>query len=273
MLRRSSSSSDTRILNFYFFVGRLNPPHVGHIDALQQMVNLSMATNTTPVPAIVFLGSGPRGERTLDNPITFEAKCLIVESKIPGARQTYEIHPRIKPEDQLIDIIKPRLVAGVKQVNIIQVAGGKDEDASKLNYIRSIVSDKLQKSFPAIEFGTAVVSIDPSSSKSGIAMSGTEVRKDAYLSLVNGSGFPSFQQKYNRFYGPHTARIYEEILFPTTAQGTGTGVALTREQLTDYIESNLLPFVATKSKGKKGGTKRKPRKRVFKRKTIARKRR
>jgi hypothetical protein len=270
-----TGSSNDNVLNFYFFVGRLNPPHVGHIAVLQQMVDLSKTANTMPIPAIVFLGSGPRGERTLDNPVTFETKCQVVNYKIPGAGQEYEIHQRIKPEEQLVEIISgklaqtPKLIRQIKQINIIQVAGGKDNDAGKLEYIRTIVSDKLRTLFPTIEFGTAVVSIDPvSSSSRGPAMSGTEVRKDAYLSLVDGSGYPSFQKKYTWFYGPYTARIYEEIIFPAQ-----TGVALTIEQLSAYIQNNQLPNVSTRPRGKKGGTKRKSRRRGFKRRTIARKRR
>ena len=297
MLRTESSSSDDKVLNFYFFVGRLNPPHVGHIAVLQQMVDLSKTTNPMPIPSIVFIGSGPDGgKRTLDNPVTYDTKCQVVNYKIPGAGQEYEIHQRIKPEDQLVEIIgykltrTPGLVSKTKQINIIQVAGGKDNDANKLSYIRKIVSDRLRKSFPAIVFETDVRSIDTvSSSRTDArvtAMSGTEVRKDAYLSLVNGTGYPSFQKKYTWFYGPYTERIYSEILFPTTAQGTDTGVALTAEQLTEYIQSNQLPNVTAKSKGKKGGTLRKrkikskrstksrtSRRRGFKRRTIARKRR
>jgi nicotinic acid mononucleotide adenylyltransferase len=58
-------------VKFFYFIGRLNPPHNGHIKALETLVEMAKRENSV---ALILLGSGPKRERTLDNPITFELK-------------------------------------------------------------------------------------------------------------------------------------------------------------------------------------------------------
>lgn len=65
-------SSSTHLYLSYF-IGRLNPPHNGHIQALIALIN--EAKRHEPfIPPLILLGSGPKGLQTLDNPIPFDLK-------------------------------------------------------------------------------------------------------------------------------------------------------------------------------------------------------
>jgi hypothetical protein len=55
----------------YYFIGRLNPPHSGHIAALTKLVKTANQNHSIP---LILLGSGPKGVKTLDNPISFQLK-------------------------------------------------------------------------------------------------------------------------------------------------------------------------------------------------------
>lgn len=61
-------------LKFYCFIGRLNPPHEGHIYSLMQVIRDAIEHNTT---AMIFLGSGGN-KRTLDDPMEHEDKVDVV---------------------------------------------------------------------------------------------------------------------------------------------------------------------------------------------------
>ena len=50
---------DNRIKKFYFFIGRTNPPHLGHINVLIETIRLSRGSRHNKYPALFLLGDGP----------------------------------------------------------------------------------------------------------------------------------------------------------------------------------------------------------------------
>ena len=80
----------------HYFMGRLNPPHKGHINAILQAIIHSRENNTTP---LILLGNGPAlkehktthvGRATqiidesfdmLDNPISFDLKDIDITAR------------------------------------------------------------------------------------------------------------------------------------------------------------------------------------------------
>jgi len=64
------------IINVYYFIGRLNPPHQGHITALMELIKRAILDNldNPNYKIIILLGSGPKKLRSLDNPLPFLTK-------------------------------------------------------------------------------------------------------------------------------------------------------------------------------------------------------
>jgi hypothetical protein len=95
-------------------------------------------------------------------------------------------------------------------------------------------------------------------------MSATLVRKDAYSSLIDGSGYEGWLAKYGEFYGINSEAIYEAILYPLNSIPEEEK----RDVIINYIEHGTLPVTKKTKKAKsanaksakaKGLTKRKQR--------------
>jgi nicotinamide mononucleotide adenylyltransferase len=251
---------------FFYFIGRLNPPHNGHIKALEQLVR--MANNQGSIP-LILLGSGPRGERTMDNPITFETKEAFIRSVLQGE---YIIKKMDNPAKNVSDYIREGLeesgdtLQNIDEITIKHIAGGKDEDATKLSFALKSAEKTARELVPGATIEAGVETIDAASTDSGEAMSATKVRKDAYRTVLDGSGFDGWPEQYKQFYGPNAEQIYNEILFPLNS--------MSNEERTTVISNYINPSINDKpndKKRKRGGTKR--RKRKNKKKTQKRKRR
>ena len=251
---------------FFYFIGRLNPPHNGHIKALEQLVRMANAQGSIP---LILLGSGPRGERTMDNPITFETKEQFIRSVLPGE---YIIKKMDNPAKNVSDYIREGLeesgdtLQNIDEITIKHIAGGKDEDATKLSFALKSAEKTARELVPGATIEAGVETIDAASTDSGEAMSATKVRKDAYRTVLDGSGFDGWPEQYKQFYGPNAEQIYNEILFPLNS--------MSNEERTTVISNYINPSINDKpndKKRKRGGTKR--RKRKNKKKTQKRKRR
>ena len=68
-------------INIYFFIGRTNPPHLGHINVLIETIRLS-GISPHKYPALFLLGDGPGGIRTRDNPVEHELKERFIVEKL-----------------------------------------------------------------------------------------------------------------------------------------------------------------------------------------------
>ena len=261
-----SSGKTKKIL---YFIGRLNPPHNGHITALQELTRMAKTTNSVP---LILLGSGPKqpngDKRSMDNPISFETKKQFVESKLPGVDGTdYVIKEMTNPAKDVSDYVSEQLgdQTDLQYIKITHVAGGKDEDATKLSFALKSAEKTTTTLVPNATVITSVEAIEPEITDSGSAMSATKVRKDAYKTIINDNGFEEWNNKYGTFYGPMAQQIYNEILEPIRKY------RVTGDQIQQYIDYGTLP--SSKRKNPTGGaTKRKIKTQRRKRKTQRRKR-
>ena len=230
----------------FYFIGRLNPPHNGHIAALRTLVELANNANSVP---LILLGSGPKqknGDKsTMDNPISFETKKQLIESKIPGVEGTdYIIQEMTNPAKDVSNYVSSQIgnVSDLQDIEISHIAGGKDEDATKLAFALKSAENTASRLAPNATVIASVEAIEPEVTDTGSAMSATKVRKDAYKTILNGNGFEEWNTKYGVFYGPMAQNIYTEILAPTIKS------EVTPEQIQDYINNGTLPSNSKKRK-------------------------
>ena len=248
----------------FYFIGRLNPPHNGHISALKQMVK--MANETSSIPPLILLGSGPGSKRTMDNPITFETKEAYIRSVLEG---NYVIQKMTNPAQNISQYIIQKLgdhILKLQNIDITHIAGGKDEDTTKLSFALKSAEKTAQHLVPGADVSTRVEAIEAETTDSGVAMSATKVRKDAYKTFRDGTGFNGWPQEYKQFYRDKAQTIYDEILEPLQEIPPEERNAA----IDKYINEGILPSVGQKRK--RGGTKKRKYKKYIK-KTRKRKRR
>jgi len=253
--------------NFFYFIGRLNPPHDGHIYALKELVSKSMSKGST---ALILLGSGPSqkdgDKRTFDNPITFELKKEFIEQQLQniGAVEgtNYIIQKMSTPHGDLSryigESLKSKHVSDIKEIKINHFAGGKDEDATKLKSILDFASKVAASENPGASISTNVVVIEPKPNESGLKpMSATQVRKDAFKTYLDGSGYNGWLKQYKDFYGTMGQQVYEEILYPIyKLRSSGLSDEEIQNLTREYIETGKLPKTSKKTVKKRGGTRR-----------------
>jgi nicotinamide mononucleotide adenylyltransferase len=241
---------------FFYFIGRLNPPHNGHIKALETLVELANEQNSVP---LILLGSGPGGERTLDNPITFETKSAFISRILNSMSEPpprYIIRKMTNPAKNISEYIteglqeKDNKLENIEEVRITHIAGGKDEDTTKLAFALKSAEKTARELVPEANIVTGVEAIDAETTDSGVAMSATKVRKDAYKTVLDKTGFLGWPEQYKQFYGPDAEQIYLEILEPLNSMPEEEKKSV----VTNYIEKGVLPSI---KKRKRGGTKRK----------------
>ena len=80
MAALKSEAEEKADMKICYFIGRLNPPHEGHISTLIKMIT---DANKNGAIALILLGSGPKGERTMKDPITFKLKKDFLQYKLP----------------------------------------------------------------------------------------------------------------------------------------------------------------------------------------------
>lgn len=256
-------------IKFFYFIGRLNPPHSGHLKALETLVQLANSEGSTP---LILLGSGPGSQRTMDNPISYEFKehfiTRVLNEKLPGS--TFIIKKMTNPASNVSEYIKnglndETLDNGINNIEIKHIAGGKDEDTTKLLFALKAAETTARNIAPGANINTTVEPIEAERIDGEIPMSATKVRKDAYKSVLDGSNFRGWNEIYGNFYGEDAEEMYKQILFPLSN-------AKNEEEKIDMINNYLNPQIKLSTKRKTRGGKRKlPR--PNKKKTKKRKRR
>lgn len=220
------------VLTIYFFIGRMNPPHGGHEAALRQLMEKAMAESSIP---LILVGSGPnKGERTLDNPLTFENKQRVLNYRLSGS--LCEIRQMSEPVRNVMEWTHEVIRNTVRPAKVVfkLVTGDKDDNSTKLDWIHK----SLKKGMDALGIESESVSIPIKAMKmSGVEMSATRIRQDALSCFLSGD--TSFHSKYSGFYGPHTENVFGEIV--EIAQ------VLTPEELHHYAATGEM---AKKSKSK-----------------------
>jgi len=240
-------------LHLYYFVGRLNPPHGGHIATLRHMLEEARKRGGR---AIIILGSGPYGGlKTMDDPIPFELKREFLERELSEFAGLFEIVKRDNDVEQITEWSK-KIISELGQpqhISFIQYAGNKDDNSTKLSYINSILMTK------GAVFGaritTDIVSQKAVASNRGTDMSATTVRKDAYRSkLAEDPG--SFFEKYKPLYKQLIETMYAAII-----DGTRDGATEASDSdIQQYIDNGTLPEIQRTIIAKMEADKRKAKK-------------
>ena len=228
-------------LTIYFFIGRMNPPHAGHEAALRQLMEHAMEDKSIP---LILAGSGPnKGERTLDNPLTFVTKQRVLKYRLSGS--LCEIREKTNPIGDVLnwteEVMRNTGRGPGTHVEFKLVTGDKGENATKLDGIlQAVVKSAQSKGIVASGKSVAIRAV----SEAGVEMSATQVPIDALTSLVRGDG--SFHRKYSGYYGPHTENVFGEIAQIATSMSQG--------EVVEYIATGELPKKSkSKSKKKKNG--------------------
>lgn len=250
---------ETNIISLFYFVGRLNPPHNGHISALIQLIEKAKASNNS-VP-LILLGNGPKTGNPLDNPISFDLKRRFIVYKLLEKGFTegteYIIREMTSPATNVSDFVTNQLTKVEQHLNtikIIHIAGGKDEDASKLDFIKKFAFDAAFQIKPDTETITVTTEAIEPVTVGSEEMSATRVRKDAYKNYLNGNGLEGFLAEkdglYSQFFGTMAQEIYEGII--------GAAQKINRLNVEAYLDPSIqVKEPKTKRARTKGGKRRK----------------
>lgn len=192
----------SKTLVIYFFIGRLNPPHIGHEGALRELIRLAVEEHSIP---LILLGSGPnKGEKTLDDPLTFLTKKKVLQYRLAG--QLCEIREKTNPITDVMDWTKEVIRnMSVQPTEVIYklVVGNKNDNATKLDWVHKTLVKETEKL--GLKSSSLTIPIDAIELE-GIKMSATKVRQDALKHTEE-----EFMQIYGEFYGPHTVNVHGEI--------------------------------------------------------------
>jgi len=244
---------------FMYFIGRLNPPHKGHISALVALIDAAKEKGSVP---LILLGSGPGKVRTMDNPINFETKKDFITAKLSqlGFEENtdYIIKEMTNPARDVAEYVANGLEnTDIKpdNIQITHVAGDKGDDAEKLMFALNAGVNTAEIMMPNVPVSKNVAAITAvAASNAGPAMSATIVRKDAYRSVIDGTGYEGWYAKYGDFYSANSEAIYNAILYPLNSIPEEEK----RDVIINYIENDTLPNAKKTKKAKaKGITKRK----------------
>ena len=246
------------VATFMYFIGRLNPPHAGHLMALTQLVDAGRAAGIVP---LILLGSGPKAGNPLDNPITFDLKRRFVEYKLAETRgferdRDYFLREMTNPAKNVADYVRAGLArypgsVHLAAIHIIHVAGGKDEDASKLDFVKKFAFDAafdLKPDTDAITVSTQTATQPTATQPTATQqtafseISGTIVRKDAFRNYLTGSGVDGFLRErggiYREFYSEMAQEMYAGIIAPATKSA--------RSKVEAYLDPTAASAFATK---------------------------
>ena len=138
---------------YFYFIGRANPPHDGHIAALLSLIEHAARDNGT---AIILLGSGPNGGvRTSKDPLDFDLKSRFIIAKLKEEgispelfeNGTIQIKEMDKPAEQIRSSMREDLENKLYtrlelELEAIRLSGAKDggEDVKKLAWMEKALN-------------------------------------------------------------------------------------------------------------------------------------
>ena len=212
------------LMTFMYFIGRLNPPHDGHINGLVALITTANEKGSIP---LILLGSGPGGQQTMDNPITFQNKYDFITAELAQAKYNngrgfiegvnYNIKQMTNPARDVSEYValglsRASINPDNPEVLIARVSGEKGDDITKLNFVEKAgVAAAIKITGKKATSSVIGVSAKASSAAGGEAMSATEVRKDVYKTIINGLGYAGWPKRYKDFYGRFARVIYDVI--------------------------------------------------------------
>jgi hypothetical protein len=149
--------------------------------------------------ALILLGNGPSGGmRTNENPVEHETKAAFITYKllklgyVEGTDFTIQMMKN-PPNLQVVNFVSERIPENVSQISIFQVAGNKDNDVKKHDFVRISTCNELVAKFGNSQktFKCGSVSVDPAiggtAAELVTAISATKVRNKAVECYNNTS--------------------------------------------------------------------------------------
>jgi hypothetical protein len=294
-------------LYFSYFIGRCNPPHQGHFHMINAAIT---AARENSGKALILLGSGPKAKvetdrRTEKDPLIFKLKKEIIEKNIycvndksvkdENQKQelelesvileepNYEIVEMTNPTDQVIEFVETELQSQLTQlinddddtslikITVHHFAGAKENDATKLEFVRRALENKIKEEYNNVDIETEPVTFCLDSQDNNIPMSATLIRKDAY-----DNNKDKFENTHKDIYGDYAGIVYDAII---------EGKRIGEETLKKYTDSKTRKKTVCKSQSfkmkkdctpnkqivkKKGGKRKTNKRKTNKRKTNKR---
>ena len=217
--------SSHRDVNISYIVGRMNPPHAGHIYLISEMIRQSRVMGARP---LILLGNGPKKGNPMEDPLPYELKRDIIIRKLAELEINDGEYTIIeKGSSPVADIIRfAGDIDDIENIKITYFVGRKPSknvgdkgDDEKMDWLNAYLIQHYSEIpyeinkviIPAIETGDAL-------------MSGTIVRKSVYntrLKVLQGNlnaedEFNDWVSQYSTisdFYGETMARdVYTGIL-------------------------------------------------------------
>lgn len=221
----SHGESSHRDVNMSYIIGRMNPPHAGHIHLISEMIRQSKDLGARP---LILLGNGPSNGNPMDDPLKFDLKRDIIIQKLSEREiepTEYTIVEKGKsPIQNIIDFAGK--ISDIEHIKITYFVGhkppkneGDPDDTEKMDWINPY----LVKHFHELSYEIGKVII-PAISTGEALMSGTIVRESVYkthLLVLQGkisheAGFTNWISLYpeiSNFYGDTFAHdVYAGIL-------------------------------------------------------------
>jgi len=196
----------------YFFVGRTNPPHPGHIATIRQMVE---EANHRGKRALVFLGDGSQTDSVIKDPIDFELKRDIVVYKLFSEYglnygEHYEIIQKTPEEpiprlrNEVGAIAAAHATSSNVNVEMFHYAGEKGDDVIKFNHMKPYL---IPTGHEDVNIDFKNVGVRPIKIAGEEPFSSTIVREYAYEKTQE-----EWNAHFSSFYGPYADMVYLHII-------------------------------------------------------------
>jgi len=230
-------------VNMSYIIGRMNPPHEGHVFLISEMIHQCRYAGSRP---LILLGNGPSKGNPMDDPLPFHVKRDIIiyklrERGIPDMEYTI-VEKGSSPIRNIIDFAGD--IRHIDNIKITYFVGrkppkneGDPDDTEKMDWINPYLVEHFHEM--PYEIGKVII---PAISTGKALMSGTIVRESVYkthLDVLEGrispeSGFMHWISSY-----PEISRFYGEAFAPHVHAGILHSVQHTNP--VEKIEAYLSP--------------------------------
>jgi len=230
----ASAAGPQKICRFYW-IGRGNPIHDGHILAMIQMLEKVRQSREEGCDArgLILLGSGPKNGYPMDNPITFELKADIIREKLADYQEgvDYVIQEMNSPASDVSTFVKNGLQGNLDEldIDVTHIGGDKDGggDLKKFKFMGPAITKSVSSEYSGANLKHSSFGVASAQNETGDSMSATGSRldtNDSFKTAFNENpesdfetllreGYKIWPEKYKTFYGEvNGPRVYRGII-------------------------------------------------------------
>ena len=127
---------------YYYFIGRLNPPHEGHIEGLLNVIQMAIQNRGK---AIILLGSGPdKGARTPKDPLDFKLKSEFIKDKLKDRLkeiygQDFNVDSLFEHQVEIMEMGKP--VGQIQEAIQRDIQRDIQRNGKKIDFLSNLISE------------------------------------------------------------------------------------------------------------------------------------